>query len=341
MFAAFAALDAVEGRGADGPPASRPISTPDEQSPPGEVLFADETPVFALPDPQPVPPAEVVLEDTEGVAAGIAEVFDTEPPHWANELINDHALIYRETRNETEVLGRGSVFGMTSLGFGSSVAGSKNGPFWFNPKFGWHFLSGPGQPDVRPQFYDLSVEINFAHRLDDVWSLHLQATPTWATDFDNKGSEAFRMIGGGLIAARLSPMWSVVGGATYLDRSDLPWLPIGGVRLATEDVELDLLVPRPRFAWRTSAESKSENWVYLSGEVGGGAWAFEREDTGLHDVFNYRDLRLLFGFETRQTDGSRQVFEAGYVFDRNIEFDVGPGKLTPGDTWLLRWGSTY
>lgn len=310
----------------------------DEGPPPSSPLTATSVSDDAIASPlveeaiSVVPPGRLDLQ----------EFLDVDPPHWANELIDEHALIYRETRSETEVLGRGSVFGMTSLGFSGSVTGEQQGPLWWNPKFGWHFLSGPDEPDVRSQFYDLAMEINFAQPLNDRINLHLQATPTWASDFDNKGGEAFRMLGGGLLAVELTPEWTFVGGATYLDREDLPWMPIVGVRIATEQIELDLLLPRPRLAIRTTVdEDLSEEWLYVSGDVGGGAWAFEREGTGVHDVFNYRDLRLLVGLETRDRDGSRQVLEAGYVFDRQIDFEIAPGRLTPGETWLLRWGSTY
>lgn len=300
---------------------------------------------MVLPEPSVVPVAEVTFEDVITSlpdAAREASPLDIEPPHWANELIDNHALIYRETRSEIEILGSAGSFGMTSLGFSGSVADEEDGPLWLNTKFGWHFLKGPGSPQVRPQFYDLALEVNYAQAIDDVWSLHLQATPTWASDFDNKDGEAFRMLGGGLLAVRLSPIWTAVAGGTYLDRDDLPWLPIAGFRLATDDVQLDILVPRPRFAFRTDSDTDDdESWIFVAGEVGGGSWAFEREESGFHDVFNYRDLRLLAGFESREADGTRHVFEAGYVFDRQIEFGKGPGKLTPGETWVLRWGTTY
>jgi hypothetical protein len=325
----------VAGRADDAPPASKPFEAGTETS--------VELPTFEL--PVPVPPAEVSFDPLSSPAQAAEELFPLEmsAPHWAQDLIDNHALIYRETRSEIEILGRGADFGMTSLGFSGGVDGDDEGPLWFNTKFGWHFLEGPEIPDVRSQFYDLGIEVNFAHQLDEAWSLHLQFTPTWASDFDNKDGEALRFLGGGLLAVRLSDLWTAVGGVNYLDREDLPWLPIAGFRLASDDVQLDLLVPRPRLAWRLSedAEDHSESWIYLAGEVGGGAWAFEREDTGLHDVFNYRDLRVLAGFETREVDGLRTVFEAGYVFERQIEFEKGPGELTPGDTWLIRWGSTY
>jgi hypothetical protein len=300
-------------------------------------------PKFELPAASPVPVAQVGFEEAAEAADAVIVPLKRDPPHWANGLIDHHALIYRETRSEIEILGRGAGFGMTSLGFSGGVDGDEKKPFWFNPKLGWHFLEGPSTPDVRSQFYDLALEVNFAQQVDDHWSLHLQFTPTWASDFDNKDGEALRFLGGGLLAWRLSELWTAVGGVNYLDREDLPWLPIAGFRLASADVQLDLVVPRPRLAWRLSQDEKdlSESWIFVAGEVGGGAWAFEREDTGLHDVFNYRDLRLLAGFESREIDGARTVFEAGYVFERQIEFEKGPGRITPGDTWLLRWGATY
>ncbi len=310
------------------------------------MFSADDAPYFPR-DGQHVPGSEVLIPDEAAepplpLITDILEVINPPPPHWLGPLLDDNSLIYRETRNAASFLSSRGGFGLTTLSFVGDVHADETGPIWLRPKFGWHFLNGPLQPDLPPQSYDLALEANFSRQIDSVWSLHLQVTPTIATDFDNKGSDAFRLVAGGMLGMQLSPNWKFVGGLTYLDRPDLPLLPIAGFRLSAEDVILDLLVPRPRFAYRYRVtDEHEESWAYVAGEIGGGSWAFERDSTGLHDVVGYRDFRILIGSESRSAQGPGHLIEAGYVFGRRLEFANGPGDFSPGNSWIIRVGTTY
>jgi hypothetical protein len=55
----------------------------------------------------------------------------------------------------------------------------------------------------------------------------------------------------------------------------------------------------------------------------------------------YRDLRLVGGIEWRESDGLRAAFEAGYVFDRRLDFDRGPGDQDLPGTAVVRMGANY
>ncbi len=311
----------------------------------------------------PIPPAPLELEDeAEGsekssdasssdsivvekeVDLRVPEVSDdeeNEPPSWMNPFIDDHIYLWHENREELEILMHDDDgFGMTTLGFDGIIHDS-DGPMWANFKFGWHFLKGPVQPDVRAQTYDLTFELNHAEQLNDIWGGHLQVSPTWATDWDNKTGDAFRIAGGGLLSMKYDDGVTFLFGATYLDRPDLPVVPTAGIRIWDEDFELDLVVPRPRIAWRTdTGENGTETWFYLAGELGGGSWAIERE-LNRKDIMSYRDYRLLVGCETKEHDGSRQVFECGWVFHRRLDFDRFGGSQHLGDTAVIRIGQIY
>ncbi|QDT31729.1 hypothetical protein [Thalassoglobus polymorphus] len=269
------------------------------------------------------------------------EEVDVVSPSWMNPFIDDHIYLWHENREELEILFQDKDgFGMTTLAFDGKIH-DDDGPMWANFKFAWHFLKGPLQPDVRAQTYDLTFEVNHAEQLNDTWGVHFQISPTWATDWDNKTGDAFRLIGGGLISMKYDDGVSLLFGATYLDRPDLPVVPTAGVRIWDEDFELDLVVPRPRIAWRTdTGENEKETWVYFAGELGGGSWAIERE-FNRKDIMGYRDYRLLVGCETKEPDGSRQVLEFGWVFDRRIDFDRYGGSQHLGDTAVIRIGQTY
>lgn len=261
-------------------------------------------------------------------------------PSWINELIDDHLLIWHEIPIGVQILPRGGTqFGMTNLGIKADLVGK--GPVWMSGIFGWNFLSGPTTAAIPPQTYDLGLEFNYAKKLNDVWGVHLNVSPLWATDFSNTSSDAFRLLAGGLITFQADEVTKLVAGISYLDRPDLNFLPIAGLKwMVTDDLELDMLVPRPRIAWRFGKEDIQEKWLFLAGEVGGGSWAVEREAQQA-DRMGYRDLRCLGGVEYKQRSGGRSVFEAGYVFNRRIDLQRGPGDVNAGSTFVIRWGQFY
>jgi len=278
--------------------------------------------------------------DLRPPAIPLGEFGEDVEPSWIDGVIDDHLLIWREIPIGTELVPRvGTAFGMTTLGVKFDVVGK--GPMWVTGSFGWNFLSGPNTAAVPPQTYDLGIEINYAKKIDDLWGVHLNLTPLWATDFSNNSSDAFRLMAGGLVTYQAAEKARLVAGLSYLDRPDLEFLPIAGVKWnVTENVEIDAIVPRPRVAWRFSKDEVNESWLFMAGEVGGGSWAIQREGNE-NDQMGYRDLRWLGGVEYKQISGSRSVFEAGYVFNRHIEFEHGPGNVNPGSTFLIRWGQFY
>ncbi|MCA9087588.1 MAG: hypothetical protein KDA90_03015 [Planctomycetaceae bacterium] len=261
---------------------------------------------------------------------------------WLNDVIDDNALMWREYHDDMLILPRDrNGFGLTTLGFASEWKLEEAPGIWVVPRFNWSFASGPTQPDVAAQMYDLRLELNFAQPLNDVWGLHLQLTPTWATDWDNRSEDAFRLIAGGMLTARLNEQWTLIGGAMYLDRFDLPVLPLGGVRWRPQPwIEVEAFFPSPRLSWRYSCEDNAEHWMYIGGQLGGASWAIDHT-SGLNDQLAYRDLRCVVGFESRKIDGSRSVFEAGYVFNRRLEFRRSAGDQDLGGTAVIRWGSRF
>ncbi len=266
---------------------------------------------------------------------------DTVEPSWLNAVIDENAALWRENSDVLEIIPNGSGFGLTTLGF-TSMWKSENTPgVWVVPRFGWTFTSGPDTPAVQAQLYDLRLEMNVAQPINDVWTVHLQLAPAFVTDWNNKSSDAFRLIGGGMLAAHVSDEVTFIGGALALSRFDLPILPLGGVRWhPCPWIEVDALFPNPRLAWRYSCENEQSHWLYVGGQLGGNQWAIDHA-TSDHDKLGYRDYRIIIGCETRQRDGNRSLFEVGYVFDRQLQFHNGLGNQQPGETLLIRWGSRF
>ncbi|HWL08535.1 MAG TPA: hypothetical protein VNQ76_09030, partial [Planctomicrobium sp.] len=180
-----------------------------------------------------------------------------------------------------------------------------------------------------------------SRRFNDAWGFALSISPLFSTDFSNNSSDSFRLTAGGLLSFQADEDTRLVAGLTFLDRPDLPFIPIAGVKwMVTDNLEMDLLVPRPKLAWRFDQNPERESWLYTAGEVGGGSWAIERENQ-MNDRLGYRDLRWVCGVESRQVSGSRRVLEAGYVFDRRISFYRGTGDEKLGNSFVVRWGRLY
>lgn len=289
------------------------------------------------------PPAPVIVEDEIDIrppsTKDLEEALEeAEQPTWLNSVIDDHSLLWREVRSDGISILPASDFGLTSIGFDFGLSDGE-GPVWTQLKFDWTFVNGPGKPDVRPQLYDISYEINYSDQFGNV-GIHAQLAPTYSTDWDNKGKHAFRLIGGGLATLELLPGFDLVGGAMYLDRPDLEVLPIYGLRIHGEDHELDIVYPRFRYAVRVGHGDEGSDWLYAKSEFGGGAWAIDSDGFG-RDQMGYRDWRLMFGWESRELDGDRRIFEAGLVFDRELEFERRKTTLNLGNTALIRMGRTF
>ncbi len=314
----------------------------------------DDASSFTEPD-ETEDEAEVPCDKAPESTGGIVDIRQPDPtaddaakaiqssvePSWLNDVIDENAALWRETTDVLEIIPNGSGFGLTTLGF-TSLWKSENAPgVWVVPRFGWTFASGPSTPDVQAQLYDLRLEMNIAQPINDVWTVHLQLVPAIVTDWNNKSKDAFRLIGGGMLAAHVNDELTLIGGVLGMSRFDMPVLPLGGVRWHPNPwLEVDALFPNPRVAWRYKAEDDQSHWLYVAGQLGGNQWAIDHS-TGDNDKLGYRDYRIVIGCESRLRDGNRSLFEVGYVFNRDLKFKSGVGDQHPGETLLIRWGSRF
>ncbi len=142
-----------------------------------------------------------------------------------------------------------------------------------------------------------------------------------------------------------APNAKILFGVAYLDREDVPILPVGGLLWYPHpDLKIELAVPRPRIArriyWQGAFTDDVQDWAYVAGEFGGGTWAIRRVD-GTNDLFTYRDYRLILGLQRKAIRGLDANLELGYVFSRAIEYAGTSPDVHPSDTLMLRLGFTY
>jgi hypothetical protein len=219
---------------------------------------------------------------------------------------------------------------------------SEESPLVFTPGYGLHFIDAetPPLPFLPDHVHDVYLDVMWRHRW---WSMpqlttDVAITPGLYSDFEgNIGSDAFRL--GARVAGdyMVRPDLVIRAGLAFLDREDVPVLPLGGVIWKPDpDTTWELVLPKPRYVRRFYCDGCTERWWYVGGEFGGGSWAFETP-AGTQDVLNYSDWRLVLGVKQKTRGGAMMLFEAGFVFNRDLELESG-AEFDPDNALMLRAG---
>ncbi len=222
---------------------------------------------------------------------------------------------------------------------------TRESPLLVTPGFAVHYLSGPADLGLPPRLYDAYAEFRWLRRLTPQWAINVAVTPGVYSDFLQSQSQALRITGHVVVAWKWSPVLTFVLGGTYLDRPDVPFLPVCGLTWTPNpDVKYDLVFPKPKISHRVyfcgAYGEDVQDWVYIGGELGGGTWAIERAD-GSGDLYSYQDIRVFLGVERKAFRMVSPRFEVGFVFGRKITLDQAAIDVLPPDTLMLRGGLTY
>lgn len=209
------------------------------------------------------------------------------------------------------------------------------------PRAGWQFVHGPSSTDLPSQLYDASLEMIVSLPLWENWFVQTAVSPSFFTDGDNTSSDAFRLPGRILLFWKCTEHLTLSGGLAYLDREDISFLPnVGLIYRPSDDFKLELIIPRPRVAWRISGDGQTDRWAYVVGELGGGSWGVRRS-AGFNDVATYGDYRAMLGWEQLQKSGVDLRCEVGVVFSRTLEYVSSVGNRDLPSTGLVRIALTY
>jgi hypothetical protein len=268
------------------------------------------------------------------------------PPSWVPPVIGGPdvsgqgpAVGWKSRKvSATYVAGSGDRMGILSFDIRGTLEFLSLPGIFVTPQFGLHRLDGPNFTDLSSPLYDASLDVSLWRPIGEAWMLQFGLAPSIFTDGQNTSSDALRILGRFMAYYRCSPELQFAGGFVYLDRKDIVALPAAGVIYTPrEDVRYELMFPKPRVAWRQYFNSDFEQWVYVTGELGGGSWAVERS-FGLDDIATYRDLRLVLGLERKGNMGASWYVEGGLVFARELEFDSNIGNGDLDDTAFVRAG---
>lgn len=304
-------------------------------------VFAEPIPVeTAFPDSDGAPslPAEPPAPELKLDAPPVTIEGDEEPedpfgrplnaPGWYSYPEWDH-LNWRSGNN-----GRFGEF---------SMAGVSAYPFdtWkglsLTTGAGYHFLDGPSLSDMPPRLFEFNAGLHYFGEVYDRAWIDMGFSAGIYTDFEDSAREGWRFPTHAVFSWEIIPEIQPVVGVKYYDRDTLGQLPVAGVILQPDPgFRAELVFPEPKVAWQLSEGGDKQHWISLSGRIGGGEWAIEREPSGLADIVTYNDYQLVLGLETIDQSFEINSLEIGYSFERELDYRSGFGNFEPSETMFIR-----
>jgi hypothetical protein len=237
--------------------------------------------------------------------------------------------------------------GMTELDLSAMFAlplPTPDSPLLITPKFATTFFD-TDSPYGSQTFHTTGLNLRWIRPIvKDKFTMDLGFSVLYSGDFKVRAGEAMRFPAHIAGVWNFNPRTKMVLGVIYSDRRDsYNWFPMAGVIWTpNDDVSIELLIPRVRFAQRvrwfdSATEDGQSDWLYTAFEFGSGSWGYKADN--IHGSVDYRDVRLLLGYERRTRFGPTVGLEIGYMFDRHIKLD-GFGTEQPSDAVFLRLRST-
>lgn len=218
--------------------------------------------------------------------------------------------------------------------------------FTFTPQFNTRLFNGPSTPPPLPGFpndlYRFGWDFEYAF-LNPAgrWSAEVGFNPSINTDFEQSLSgDAFNWDARGIAFYKASPALTVALGALYWDRVDDRILPYAGVILTPNDRwELRLVFPDPRVSYFIGHMWGRPTWVYARAEYNVEAYEVE-VPPGRGNQVELEDWRVLVGARKEQGWGDT-FLEAGWVFDRSVEYADGAPGFDVQDAFIFRGGVRF
>ncbi len=291
--------------------------------PSGGVDLPTEPPPFSLPPTQPTRPAQPtgptgLLTQSSGRS------------QWSKRVL------------QTTVLpGSGDALGMLEIDSRATTFFSQWPMLRLTPRFAIRSLDGPVTTDLPPALFDFSLGLLLYLPVSETWTFMGEVSPGVYSDFESYSSQSLRIPGRAIAIYLWNEQLQLMGGLIYFDRRDIGLFPAAGLIYSPNaDVKMELTFPKPKFSWRYLNDPGRQRTVYLAGELWGGSWTVRRA-ANVNDTVTLSDLRLLVGWEHREGEHQHWSLEAGYVFNRQLEYTSGLGDMDLNNTALLRFTLGY
>lgn len=225
----------------------------------------------------------------------------------------------------TEVQGGGGLY------FGGAPGGAVE---WAGRYAGYAF-AGSGGVDLPDAVVDLHVQAGYVWRHWDGRSLRLRAEPGFygepgAWDTGSALRIPFEVLG----LQALGPRWSGQLGVAVYPGFTRSFDPRFGLRYALSDTwSVDARYPESQVVWRNP--EGTEAYVRLRNDPLHEFW-LEEEDA--RRTFRFEEARLVAGWAGAVGPGLRLRLEAGWVFNRSVDFARGFANRAVDDAWLVSAG---
>ncbi len=220
--------------------------------------------------------------------------------------------------------------------------GSMENVLMISPSFRADYLRFSDNVDLPDVLQETGVRFFWKAPVRENVSSMIIVTPSIRNDFSTMEG-AFRVFGLAMLTWETIPdELSISAGFIYLDRSDFAAMPAAGLTWRpTAEWKMDLQFPQPRLSYRVAKDgARSESWVYLAGGFGGNTWGVSRT-SGQTDELTVSDLRLMVGYEKIVANNCGWFAEAGWAFDRSIEYTKVPLTQDFSDALLIRAGLSF
>jgi hypothetical protein len=218
-------------------------------------------------------------------------------------------------------------------------------PLQVTPGFIFMFFDGPDSStgaDMPARAYGSYVDFGYQTNPNYQVGFDLNFRIGVYSDFNTVTVDSIRTMGTGTFWLRATPNLTLVGGVTYLDRVDIKILPVAGVIWRPNQfTNLELVFPYPRLSVYAATIGNTDVWWTAGAEYGGTSLTVERV-SGLSERVDYNDYRVFGGIQWYNRATTLKGFvEAGYVFERELDYAKSNDDIDLTDTYMLRAGIAY
>ena len=271
-----------------------------------------------------------------------ADDLPNEPPPLVPGDYTERGILWSKRLLQTTVLpGSGDQLGIFELDTRATFHFARAPMFRFTPQFALRTLNGPESTDLPGSLYDFSLTTMLYIPFNDEWRMMAEISPGIYSDFEAVNGDSLRLPSRVFGFYRWSPALDFAFGFVYFDRDTVGFLPAAGlVYTPSDELRVEVTFPRPKISYRYYNDGDRQRTVDFVGEFGGGSWTVRRA-SGADDSVTLNDLRLLLGWEHREGKCLHWSVEAGYVFNRKLEYRSHIGDQDLDSTALLRFSIGY
>lgn len=198
-----------------------------------------------------------------------------------------------------------------------------NWTFGLTPQFNYRSWQGPQSPasDLPGGVFRFGLDLLLRTPTVNGWTLEFGFDPSIATDFNSSIDRDAVLLDGHIVGFwQWTPQFTAVLGALYWDRVDHIVLPYAGAIWTPNDIwEFQLVFPKPRITAFLGTPLGIPTWIYGGAEYHVEAYGISPGNFVGSTRVQMADWRATGGI--RWETGRMSTFlEAGYIFDRKVDF---------------------